>query len=66
MAGLETLVLGGASESITSFIESIGASTILTVLAETMLLEAYMRRGYFIGFSLLLGFLVIVLIQTII
>lgn len=64
VAGLGTLVLGGASENLASFIESIGAGAILTVLAETMLPEAYMRRGYFIGLSLLLGFLVIVLIKT--
>ena len=65
VAGLGTLVLAGASESFASFIESIGAGAILTVLAETMLPEAYMRRGYFIGLSLLLGFLVIVLIKTV-
>ena len=64
VAGLGALVLGGASENLASFIESIGAGAILTVLAETMLPEAYMRRGYFIGLSLLLGFLVIVLIKT--
>ncbi|MEO1182405.1 MAG: hypothetical protein AAFX51_16500 [Cyanobacteria bacterium J06636_28] len=64
VAGLGTLILAGASENIASFIESIGAGAILTVLAETMLPEAYMRRGYFIGLSLLLGFLVIVLIKT--
>ncbi|MDV3349212.1 cyclic nucleotide-binding domain-containing protein [Leptothoe sp. LEGE 181152] len=64
VAGLGSLLLAGASENLASFIESIGAGAILTVLAETMLPEAYMRRGYFIGLSLLLGFLVIVLIKT--
>ncbi|MEO1352665.1 MAG: hypothetical protein AAFW84_28355 [Cyanobacteria bacterium J06635_15] len=63
IAGLGSLILVGASENLVSFIEAVGAGAILTVLAETMLPEAYMRRGYFLGQSLLLGFLAIVLIK---
>ena len=64
VAGVGSLILSGASESLVSLIESIGAGAILTVMAETMLPEAYMRRGYFLGLSLLLGLVVIVLIKT--
>jgi CRP-like cAMP-binding protein len=64
VAGLGSLVLAGASENVVSFIEAIGVGAILTVLTETMLPEAYLRRGYFLGLSLLMGFLAIVLIKT--
>jgi len=63
VAGLGSFLLTGASASLVSLIESIGAGAILTVLAETMLPEAYERRGFMVGLSLLLGFLVIVLIK---
>jgi len=64
LAGVGSLILSGAPESLVALIESIGAGAILTVMAETMLPEAYMRKGYWLGLSLLLGFLVIVLIKT--
>jgi len=64
LAGVGSLILSGAPESLAALIESIGAGAILTVMAETMLPEAYMRNGYWLGLSLLLGFLVIVLIKT--
>jgi hypothetical protein len=63
VAGLGSLMLAGASASFGSLIESIGAGAILTVLAETMLPEAYERRGFMVGLSMLLGFLVIILIK---
>jgi CRP-like cAMP-binding protein len=63
VAGLGSLLLAGASASFVSLIESIGAGAILTVLAETMLPEAYERRGFMVGLSMLLGFLVIILIM---
>jgi zinc transporter ZupT len=63
VAGLGSLLLAGASASFVSLIESIGAGAILTVLAETMLPEAYEWRGFMVGLSMLLGFLVIILIM---
>lgn len=64
VAGLGSLILADAPVKLTSFIEAIGAGAILTVLAETMLPEAYERRGFMVGLSMLLGFLVIVLIKA--
>lgn len=64
VAGLGSLLLAQAPESMISLIEAIGAGAILTVLAETMLPEAYERRGWMVGLSMLLGFLVIILIKA--
>jgi len=64
VAGLGSVALAGASASIIAFIESIGAGAILKVLAETMLPEAYERRGFMVGLSMLLGFLVIILVNV--
>ena len=64
VAGLGSLLLANAPVTVTALIEAFGAGAILTVLAETMLPEAYERRGLMVGLSMLCGFLVIILMQS--
>lgn len=64
VAGLGSLLLADAPPTVTALIEAFGAGAILTVLAETMFPEAYERRGFMVGLSMLCGFLVIILIKT--
>jgi zinc transporter ZupT len=45
-------------EVIFSLVQGIAAGSMLTMIAETMLPEAYFKGGSVIGFSTLLGFLV--------
>ncbi len=54
----------GASPSTFSLVEGIAAGAMLTVIAETMLPEAYHRGGPITGFSTLLGFLVAIFFST--
>ena len=53
-----------ASHGSLSLIEGIAAGAMLTVIAETMLPEAYHRGGPITGFSTLLGFLVAIFFTT--
>ncbi|NEQ44078.1 MAG: cyclic nucleotide-binding domain-containing protein [Leptolyngbya sp. SIOISBB] len=64
VAGLGSLLLADAPMPLTALIEAFGAGAILTVLTETMFPEAYERRGFMVGLSMLCGFLVIILMQT--
>ncbi|WP_321323116.1 cyclic nucleotide-binding domain-containing protein [Thiomicrorhabdus sp.] len=56
-AALGSILLDGASPETFSFIGGIAAGAMLTVIAETMLPEAYVKGGSIIGFVTLLGFL---------
>jgi zinc transporter ZupT len=51
-------------ESVISLLESIAAGAMLTVIAETMLPEAYAKGGSIVGLSTLLGFLAIIVIKS--
>ena len=64
VAGLGSLLLANAPVTVTARSEAFGAGAILTVLAETMLPEAYEHRGFMVGLSMLCGFLVIILMQS--
>lgn len=57
-AALGTFVLADASPSTFAIIEGIAAGAMLTMIAETMLPEAYHRGGGVVGLSTLAGFLV--------
>ncbi len=56
-AALGTLVLAEAPDSVFSLIEGMAAGAMLTMVAETMLPEAYHRGGGVVGLSTLAGFL---------
>jgi CRP-like cAMP-binding protein len=52
-----TIMLSGASPVIIAVINGVAAGAMLTMIAETMLPEAYYKGGSITGFSVLLGFL---------
>jgi zinc transporter ZupT len=57
-AFLGAVALGEASPASFSFIEGIAAGAMLTVVAETLLPEAFHKGGGIVGISTLMGFLV--------
>ncbi len=56
-AGLGSIVLEGETPATFALIGGLAAGAMLTVIAETMLPEAYVKGGSIIGFVTLLGFL---------
>ena len=52
-----SVLLAGASPEVFALVSGIAAGAMLTVIAETMLPEAYARGGSVIGFVTLVGFL---------
>lgn len=56
-AGIGNVILAEASPDMFAFISGMAAGAMLTVIAETMLPEAYARGGSIIGFVTLVGFL---------
>lgn len=63
IAGLGALTMASAPEAAYAVIEGFAAGAMLTVVAETMLPEAYQRGGGIVGLSTLPGFLVAVLLS---
>lgn len=63
-AWLGSRFFAGANPVSFSLVEGIAAGAMLTVIAETMLPEAYHRGGAITGFSTLLGFLAAVFFST--
>ncbi len=66
LASLGTILFADAPESLVSFLQSMAAGAMLTVISETMLPEAYAIGGSVVGMSTLLGFLVIIVINSIV
>jgi len=64
LAALGSVVFAESSESVVSFLESLAAGAMMTVIAETMLPEAYAMGGAIAGISTLLGFLVIITLTS--
>jgi zinc transporter ZupT len=64
LAALGSVVFAEAPDNLISLLESMAAGAMLTVIAETMLPEAYIKGGSIVGISTLLGFLVIVIIGS--
>lgn len=56
-AGLGSIILEGETPATFALIGGLAAGAMLTVIAETMLPEAYVKGGSIIGFVTLLGFL---------
>ncbi|MFW5784154.1 MAG: cyclic nucleotide-binding domain-containing protein, partial [Spirochaetota bacterium] len=61
---LGNLFFAGASQEMFALVEGIAAGAMLTMIAETMLPEAYHKGGTVTGLSTLLGFLVAILFKT--
>ena len=63
-AVLGNLLLTGAGQGTLSLVEGIAAGAMLTMIAQTMLPEAYFRGGNIVGFATLLGFLAAIFFDT--
>ncbi len=63
-AALGNMFFANAPAMLFSFIEGIAAGAMLTMIAETMLPEAYFKGGSIVGISTLLGFLTPIYFKT--
>jgi len=63
-AALGSVFFIGASPSAYAFVEGLAAGAMLTMIAETMLPEAYFKGGSVVGMSTLMGFLVAIFSKT--
>jgi CRP-like cAMP-binding protein len=63
-AGLGALFLEGAPDALFALIEGVAAGAMLTMVAETMLPEAFHKGGGVVGISTLAGFLAAVFFNT--
>jgi ZIP family zinc transporter len=57
-------VLGGAPPGVIAFIQAFAAGAILTMLADTMMPEAFEHGGSVVGVVTLLGFALAFLLST--
>jgi CRP-like cAMP-binding protein len=64
LSAVGSVVFADVPESVISLLESMAAGAMLTVIAETMLPEAYGKGGSIVGLSNLLGFLAIIVIKS--
>jgi zinc transporter ZupT len=63
-AVLGSIYFAGAELSMFAFVQGVAAGAMLTMIAQTMLPEAYLKGGSIIGFSTLLGFLATIFLKT--
>jgi len=63
-AVLGNIYFDGVSPNLFAFTEGVAAGAMLTMIAETMLPEAYHKGGFITGFSTLLGFLAAIFFKT--
>jgi zinc transporter ZupT len=64
LSAVGSVVFADVPESVISLLESMAAGAMLTVIAETMVPEAYGKGGSIVGLSNLLGFLAIIVIKS--
>ncbi|MFM7573848.1 MAG: hypothetical protein ACKO4S_12055 [Snowella sp.] len=64
LSAVGSVLFADVPESVISLLESMAAGAMLTVIAETMLPEAYAKGGPIVGLSTLLGFLAIIVIKS--
>ena len=63
-SALGSIFFIGASPGSYAFIQGVAAGAMLTMIAETMLPEAYFKGGSVVGLSTLMGFLVAIFSKT--
>ncbi|MEA3244417.1 MAG: cyclic nucleotide-binding domain-containing protein [Pseudomonadota bacterium] len=63
-AAIGNVFFTGAPPPLFALVEGIAAGAMLTMIAQTMLPEAYLKGGTIIGFSTLLGFLAAIFLKT--
>jgi len=63
-AALGVVFFAGAPPVLYSLVQGIAAGAMLTMIAQTMLPEAYLKGGSIIGFATLLGFLAAIFFKT--
>lgn len=63
-SALGSIYFAEVSDSTFAFTEGVAAGAMLTMIAQTMLPEAYLKGGEIIGFSSLLGFLAAIFFKT--
>ncbi len=64
IAAMGSLLFVGLSPATLAFTEGVAAGSMLTMIAQTMLPEAYLKGGGIVGFSTLLGFLCAIFFKT--
>ena len=64
LSALGSIYFAGVSHSVFAFTEGVAAGAMLTMIAQTMLPEAYIKGGEIVGFSTLLGFLTAIFFKT--
>jgi len=64
VSALGSVYFAGVNDSIFAFTEGVAAGAMLTMIAQTMLPEAYLKGGEIVGFSSLLGFLFAIFFKT--
>lgn len=64
VSALGSVYFAGVNESVFAFTEGLAAGAMLTMIAQTMLPEAYLKGGEIVGFSSLLGFLFAIFFKT--
>jgi zinc transporter ZupT len=63
-AAAGSLLFQEASPNLFGFVEGLAAGAMLTMIAETMLPEAYLKGGNVVGLSTLAGFLIAIFSKT--
>ncbi|MCK5354604.1 MAG: cyclic nucleotide-binding domain-containing protein, partial [Methyloprofundus sp.] len=64
LSALGSIYYAGVSDAVFAFTEGVAAGAMLTMIAQTMLPEAYIKGGEIVGFSTLLGFLTAIFFKT--
>jgi len=64
LSALGSIYFAGVSHATFAFTEGVAAGAMLTMIAQTMLPEAYIKGGEIVGFSTLLGFLTAIFFKT--
>lgn len=64
LAAVGNLLFVGTAPAVLAFIQGIAAGAMLTMIAQTMLPEAYFKGGSIIGLATMLGFLAAILSKT--
>ncbi|TXL15463.1 hypothetical protein BMR04_11665 [Methylococcaceae bacterium HT3] len=64
LSALGSIYFAGVSNAVFAFTQGVAAGAMLTMIAQTMLPEAYIKGGEVVGFSTLLGFLTAIFFKT--